>query len=201
VVADSHPVVREQSAALEESRARLRQLERSYLPRFNLLFNTYARGTGVRPDGTVKGGLGGLTPEIGNWAIGLNILFPLMDRPAIGAREAAERQRQLAESARYDRVIEDLEAQFGRAQALANGAQLVSGNTPFLLSAAQSTQQQATARYQSGLSSIVEVADAQRLLTQAEIDDSLAKLNVWRGLLLMASAQGDLEPFLQRAQP
>jgi len=43
------------------------------------------------------------------------------------------------------------------------------------------------------------VADAERLLTQAEIDDALAKLNVWRALLAMAAAQGDLGAFLQQA--
>lgn len=196
-----HPLAAEQNAAIDESRARLRVFERSYLPRFNLLVNTYARGTGVQPDGTVKDGLGGLRPDVSNWAVGLNVIFPLLDRPAIEARELAERQRQVVETARYARVIEDLEAQMGRAQTLLDGAQRAAANTPFQLAAAQQTEQQATARYQSGLSGIVEVADAQRLLTQAEIDDAIAKLSVWRGSLLVATAQGSLDPFLQRVQP
>ena len=196
-----HPLAAEQNAAIEESRARLRVAERSYVPRFNVLFNTYARGTGVRPDGRVKSGFGGWTPEVGNWAVGMNVLFPLMDRPAIGARVQAERQRQLTEAARYDRVITDLAAQFGRSQALLDGASRVSLNTPFQLAAARGTFDQATARYQSGLTGIVEVADAQRLLTQSEIDDAISKLNVWRGLLLVATAQGNLDPFLARVQP
>lgn len=196
-----HPVVVEQNAAIDESRARLRLFERSYFPRFNLLFNTSARGSGVRPDNTTEGGLGGLKPDVGNWAVGLNVLFPIFDRPAIEARELAERQRQVVETARYERVIEDLEAQMGRAQTLLDGAQRATLNTPFQLAAAQATYQQATARYQSGLSGIVEVADAQRLLTQSEIDDVIAKLSVWRGLLLVATAGGSLDPFLQRVQP
>lgn len=201
ILLNRHPLATEQNAAVDESLARLRQYERSYFPRFNVLFNTYARGSGIRPDGTVKSGLGGLTPDVSNWAVGLNILFPLLDRPAIQAREQAERQRQVTERARYDRVIEDLEAQFGRAQALLDGASRAAANTPFQLAAATATFQQATARYQSGLSGIVEVADAQRLLTQSEIDDAIAKLNVWRGLLLVATAQGEIDPFLQRVQP
>jgi outer membrane protein TolC len=196
-----HPLAAEQNAAVEESQARLRIAERSYFPRLNLLVNTYARGSGVRPDGSVKGGFGGLQPEVTNWAVGMNVIFPLLERPAIAAREAAERQRQVAERARYDRVIDDLEAQMGRASALLDGAQRAAANTPFQLAAARAVEQQATARYQSGLSGIVEVADAQRLLTQAEIDDSIAKLNVWRGLLLVSTAEGSLNPFLQRVQP
>jgi outer membrane protein TolC len=82
-----------------------------------------------------------------------------------------------------------------------DGARRAADNTPFQLAAARATFQQATARYQSGLSLIVEVADAQRLLTQAEIDDAIAKLNVWRGMLLLATAQGNITPFVQRVQP
>jgi hypothetical protein len=42
----------------------------------------------------------------------------------------------------------------------------------------------------------VEVADAQRLLLQAESEDDLERLAVWRPLLGEALAQGDLEPFM-----
>ena len=65
--------------------------------------------------------------------------------------------------------------------------------------AARAATDQATARYQSGLGNIDEVAEAQRLLTQAEIDDALARLGVWRALLGVATAAGDIQPFLAEA--
>jgi hypothetical protein len=46
----------------------------------------------------------------------------------------------------------------------------------------------------------VEVADAERLLLQAEIEDNLARLTVWRSLLGQALAHGDLQPFLELAR-
>jgi hypothetical protein len=46
------------------------------------------------------------------------------------------------------------------------------------------------------LATIVEVADAEGLLAQAQMDDAVARLNVWRGLFGLAYAQGDLQPFL-----
>ena len=49
--------------------------------------------------------------------------------------------------------------------------------------------------------SYLEVADAQRLLTQAEIDDALARLGVWRGLLGVAIAAGDIQPFVNEVGP
>jgi outer membrane protein TolC len=45
----------------------------------------------------------------------------------------------------------------------------------------------------------VDVADAQRLLAQAEIDDALARLSVWRALLAWQAALGDIRPFLDQA--
>ncbi|HEV8612806.1 MAG TPA: TolC family protein [Gemmatimonadales bacterium] len=191
-----HPLAQEQRAAVDEAQARWRVLDRSYFPRFNLLADTYARGTGARTNGTTLGGFGGLGPTVKNWAVGLNITFPAFDRSAIAARQETELHRQLAETARYDRLSKELTAQFDRAQATLESARRVAQNTPIQLQAARAVEQQATARYRSGLAIIVEVADAQRLLTQAEIDDALARLNVWRGLLAIAVAQGDLEPFL-----
>jgi outer membrane protein TolC len=67
------------------------------------------------------------------------------------------------------------------------------------MTAARAATEQATARYRSGLGNIDDVAEAQRLLTQAEIDDALARLGVWRGLLGVATAAGDLQPFLAEA--
>jgi len=45
-----------------------------------------------------------------------------------------------------------------------------------------------------------EVAEAQRLLAQAEIDDAVARLGVWRALLAAAQARGDLAPFLDKVK-
>jgi outer membrane protein TolC len=76
------------------------------------------------------------------------------------------------------------------------GARQVAANTPVQVGSARTAAQQASARYESGLGTIDAVAEAQRLVTQAEIDDALARLSVWRGLLGVASAAGDIQPFI-----
>jgi outer membrane protein len=82
------------------------------------------------------------------------------------------------------------------AAALLEAARAVAANTPVQLAAAQQSESQARARYDAGLTSIVEVADAQSLLAQAELQDQLARVEVWDALLATAAAQGDLSPFL-----
>jgi outer membrane protein len=92
-----------------------------------------------------------------------------------------------------------LKARWNMAVATLGGAKNVAANTPVQVAAARAATEQATARYQSGLGNIDAVAEAQRLLAQAEIDDALARLGVWRALLGVATAAGDLQPFLAEA--
>jgi outer membrane protein TolC len=189
-------VALEQNAAIEQARAQLRALERSYFPRFYLQGAAYARGTGAEMNGQNLGGLNGLAPSTQDYALGLTVQFPVMDRAATQAREAAQSATVRAQTARGQQIATDLRAQWNAAVARLDGARRVAGNTPVQVSAARTALQQATARYQSGLGIIDDVAEAQRLLTQAEIDDALARLGVWRGLLQVAAAAGDIQPFL-----
>jgi outer membrane protein TolC len=179
--------------------ARLRVLERSYFPRFFLQGSAYARGTGAETNGRILGGLNGLGPTVQDYALGLTVTFPVMDRAAIHAREAERSAAIRAETARAQQIATDLQAQWNRAVAVLDGARQIAANTPAELMAARAAVNQASARYQSGLGTIDGVAEAQRLLTQAEIDDALASLGIWRGLFGIAAAAGDLQPFLTEA--
>ena len=195
----ANPIAAEQGAVLDRTKAELRALERTYFPRFSVQGSAYARGTGAETDGALLGGLNGLGPSVQNYAVGFTVTFPAMDLPALQARRAMQSANIRAETARSQQIATDLKARWNAATARLHGAHEVAANTPIQVSAARSALQQSTARYQSGLANIDEVAEAQRLLTQAEIDDSLARLSVWRGLLEIATVAGDLQPFLMEA--
>jgi outer membrane protein TolC len=195
----ANPIAIEQDAAVERARAQLRALERTYFPRFSLQGSAYARGTGAETNGTLLGGINGLAPSVQDYALGFTVTFPALDLPAIQARRAAQSANVRAETARYQQIATELHARWNAAAARLRGAREVVANTPVQVSAARAALQQSTARYQSGLANIDEVAEAQRLLTQSEIDDALARLSVWRGLLEIATVAGDLQPFLAEA--
>jgi outer membrane protein TolC len=192
----AHPMAREQTAIVEQEQAQLRALERSYFPRFYLQGAAYARGSGAETDGRLLGGLNGLAPSVQDYALGFTVSFPVADLPAVQAREAAQSAAVRAQAARSQQIATDLRAQWNIAVATVQGARRIAANTPVQVSAARAAADQATARYKSGLGNIDEVAEAQRLLTQAEIDDALARLGVWRGLLAVATAAGDIRPFV-----
>jgi outer membrane protein len=193
------PIAVEQNAVVRQTQAQLRALERSYFPRFSAQAVAYARGTGADVDGARLGGFNGLGPTIQNVGVGFTVTFPVLDLPAIRARESAQSATIRAETARLQQIATDLRAQWNRAVASLQGSRQVVANTPVQVAAARAATQQATARYESGLGTIDQVADAQRLLTQAEIDDALARLGVWRALLEVAAAAGDIQPFLAEA--
>jgi outer membrane protein len=194
-----NPVTAEQNAVVEQKKAELQILERSYVPRFVAQGAAYARGTGAELNGTRPGGLNGLAPDTQNYVLGFSVTFPLMDFKSIRAREAERSAEVRAESARSQEITTELTAQWNAAQAALTGSRSVAANTPVQRSSAEAALQQATARYQSGLGTLVEVAEAQRLLTQAQIDDGLARLNVWRALLRVETVAGDIQPFLVEA--
>ena len=192
----ANPSIAEQNAVIEQAQAQLRTLERSWFPRFYLQGAAYARGTGAEVNGQRLGGLNGLGPNVQDYAVGLTVTFPIMDIAALRAKEAAQSATIRGQAARAEQIAVDLKAQWNRAVATVRGARRIAANTPTEVRAAHAAVDQATARYQAGLGTIDDLAEAQRLFTQAEIDDVLARLGIWRGLLGIAAAAGDLQPFI-----
>jgi len=86
-----------------------------------------------------------------------------------------------------------------RAEILA-ASRRIAENTPVAVQAARDAERQATARYRarSGLRRAWWPRRS-ACSRKAEIDDSVARLNVRRAQLLLARAVGDLGPFLERA--
>ncbi|PYU99087.1 MAG: hypothetical protein DMG26_17140 [Acidobacteria bacterium] len=195
--ASAHPIAVAEKARVDETHAREQILERSYYPKFNFQSTIFGRGSGANTDGTVADGLNGLGLERSNWAAGITVSLPLFDIFSIRARKDIEKSNERAEAARYDQAIQDLTGQLEEARAALEGARRVAENTPVELLAARDTETQAGARYRSGLATVVEVAEAQGLLVQAETDDALARLAVWNNLASVAAAQGDLQPLIQ----
>jgi outer membrane protein TolC len=193
-----HPLARDQMAAIREVQAQEKILAKTDYPRLFLQAEGFARGSEVPSGGTSNGNWNGLAPARGNWVAGITILFPdLFGFKALSEEKHISKANERAEQARYDQTLQDLTGQIDAARDQLKSAKLIAQETPTELSAAQQSETQSRSRYQAGLATIVEVAEAENLLAQAEMDDVVARLNVWQGLFSVAYAQGDLNPFLQ----
>ena len=97
--------------------------------------------------------------------------------------------------AQVEEVLQHDRSLFAQAASMLDASYRISDLTPVTLGAAREAEQQAIARYQAKLATADDVAQAQRLLAQAEIDDAVARLDAWRAILRYAYARGDLELF------
>lgn len=193
-----HPLARDQMAAVREVQAEEKILQKSNYPRLFLQAEVFGRGSEVPNNGSIIGNWNGLAPGRENWVTGITILFPdVFGFKARSTEEQISKAQERSQQARYDQTIQDLKGQVQSARDQLNAAQLVARQTPTELGAARQSETQSRARYQSGLATLVEVADAENLLAQAQMDDAIARLNVWRGLFSVAYAQGNLQSFLQ----
>jgi outer membrane protein TolC len=191
-----HPFALAQQSLLDTIRARQNVLARSYYPKFNWQSSLFARGSGAFIDGSLRY-TRGFYPDTANWATGLSLTFSPTDIFGLRAKKKIEDFNFTAEQARYDQTVQRLKASDAKAKVMLDAARKLAANAPLQLKAAQETELRIRARYQAELATVTEVADAQRLLAQAEVEDALAKLSVWRALLAQAKANGDLTPFLE----
>ena len=198
----AHPLVQVRQAALEDARAQQQVLSRSNLPRVFAQSSVFARGSGAHPDGLLDGGAGGLGFERANWAAGFQLVVPnVFEFSALRARKASAAAAARAQSALYDESVLTITSQQQAAGVMMDAARTVAQNTPVQLEAARQTEAQARARYEAGLASIIEVAEAQSLLAFAETQDQLARVDLWRAAVASASAWGDLSPVLRLVRP
>jgi outer membrane protein len=191
-----HPLLDRQSAAAESARARVDALDHANVPKLGVLLSVNGRGSGFEASG-VPDAVDGIWPTRFNWVAGVSLTFGALDAFSIQARQRAEEGTERAERARADQIYLALKMQSARVRAVLETARRIAENTPIQLKAANDAYAQARARYDSGLGTLTDVADAQRLLAQAEIDDVLARLAIWRTLAAASRVQGDLDPFLR----
>ena len=195
--AAAHPLAQARQASLDQAHAQETVLSHTDLPRVLVQSSVFARGSGANPNGSFDGGIDGLGLQRANWAAGVEILFPnVFDFSSLRARKAAAAASARASGALYDEAILTVTSQQQTAAAVVQAARAIAANTPIQLAAAEQSERQARSVYDAGIATVIEVAQAQSMLAQAEVQNQLARVDVWRALLAVAVASGDLRPFL-----
>jgi outer membrane protein len=194
-----HPLADLGEAERDAARARRDFAASAYRPKLDLLGAVYGRGTGALVDGSFEGGSEGLWPERTNWALGLAVRFPLLDFTTRQQTKVREYLEQAAE-ARYEYAVDRVASDLGRARIHLDAARRIAENTPAELEAARALQVQARARYDAGLATILEVAEAERILRRAATEEALARLDLWRARFEVAAAEGDLSAVLSELE-
>ncbi len=190
-----HPLALHQAAIIKTVQARQEVLKHEWRPRIYLEGAIFSRGSGTELRRSVN--RIGYLPSVPNWAVGLKAQFSVMDIFAIKAKERDVGSQVLQERSNYEEVMQILKSRDAQARALIDGSTRLAQNAPILLQAAQETEMRSRTRYGVGLCTVVDVAEAEKLLVQAQVNFRLAGLAVWKSYLAASEAHGDLSPFLQ----
>lgn len=192
VALDHHPAMRRAGAVLDQRDAELRAIKRSIAPQIDLIGSAFARGSSRDAIGGYRDNGSGLVPDVGNWAVGMQVSVPLGNIPKARAEASVQRARIDAARAERDLAKAELVERITRARTDLSAARQIAAIMPSAIQAARTGKSQQRVRFQHGLATVVEVAAAQATLIQAESQNAIARINVWRATLTLALAQGDV---------
>jgi outer membrane protein len=195
---ETHPLAILRSAEVSTAHSEVISMQKQYRPRLWFHSGIWARGSGVRENEHPV--LDGTLPQNANYVAGLGIDFPILNYYPIKAKVRGLRETEAAQRANYDLAIQQITQKDARARVLLDKAKRLAEETPVLVKAARDNELKASERYRVGLSNVLEVAEAQRILQNALVQDSVAQVRIWRALLATAYAHGDLKPFIDLAK-
>lgn len=181
------PEVRAAQALLLQQQG-VTHLARSELaPSLQLTAGLNARAGGAAPSsGQVPVG-DGWVPAVPNWDVGVILAWPLFDASSL-ARVSASREREAQRAAEEGLTRQSLR---GGAATAAESFRVTTLALPSLarsVEAAQANHAQAEARFKAGLGSSVELADAEALRLQAEIDLAVGRFEQARARARLSRA-------------
>jgi outer membrane protein TolC len=191
-----NPLILSADRAVHAADDRKRAAAMEFLPRVEIAAAIWGRGNGLFSGGAKLGFAQGVAPDTPNWAAGIAATIPILQYPEIRARiDLAAANARLA-LARRDAVTQQVQTQIDSARAILKNAYRAADEARISLESSRAALNQAQGRYRAGLYTIDAVAEALRLVAQAEASDAVARTDIWRARMLLARAVGDLGPLL-----
>lgn len=191
-------------SVVDANEAKIKAIRRREYPSISFIAGSWARGSGIAdqilPNGDFKydksfsGGVG-FRPYL-DWMVGVSTIWNITTLFRTGYEAKAQRQVAVMAQERYNEETLRVESELERARLRYVAALEAARQAPIQLSAAQDAFAQAKARYDAGLSSILELTQTYALLNRAEVDASMAKGNVWRAVIQFSAASGNLGLFI-----
>lgn len=192
----SHPLVRMKRAEIDRWRAKQIVLDKAYRPHLWLNSSLWGRGStdGVNP---IRPVAGGFLPQVFNYMVGFSYSFPVMEYFPLKAQKRMAHSNELAARADYNLALLLLEKKDASSRIMLEQNRKVAEQTPKLVEAARVKEIKVLKRYSVGLTNVVSLAAAEQTLAEAEVENAIAQVGVWRSILALGYAQGDLDTFFK----
>jgi outer membrane protein len=175
--ASRDPRVAEALAKVRAQEARTRAIFAEMRPDLTATGTFSVRAGGAPPNSGISADLDGWLPSVPNWDVGLVFTWPIYDATII-ARGHASQARALALRDEVAALKQALTADVQRAYIAVQIARDTLPGLERAATAAIANWEQADARFRAGLGTAIELADAEALRTEAEIDLALGKFEL-----------------------
>ncbi|HEY1554653.1 MAG TPA: TolC family protein [Kofleriaceae bacterium] len=187
------PALRAALDSLDGQRAVTRSIEREHWPDFVFSAGLTGRAGGATVAGASNPAGNGFVPDVPNWDALVLVAVPIFDR-TIDVRAATSRRTERVRSAELDAERERLRGATTQAYVDLQVAQSALPALQRALDAARANEDQVDARFKAGLSSSVELADSEALLTDAEIQLAIGQFQLSRARALLARVNAEVIP-------
>jgi outer membrane protein len=167
-------------AELRSEEQRTRAIAASLRPDLSLTATLSGRAGGAPPSGNGSpADHSGWLPEVPNWDVGVVFSWPIFDG-TVRARESASRAREQVRRDEIGLVRHEHVTAIRLAYAAVDEARRALPGLERMVEAARANYAQAEARFSSGLGTSVELADAEAVRTDSEIQLALGNFEVAR---------------------
>lgn len=192
----NHPQLQFFDTRVKATQARATSVRRSALPSITLVGAVWARGSGVGANDSFKTDFAsGTHYQVHNYLLGISTRWVISDLLPTHQRFKSEQQRVLRDTELYNEQLLGVQRQQRVSNLQYDVAMEQARIAPVQLAAARTAYAQAYARYQTGLTDLPTLLQSVVTLNRAEGDLAIAYSNVWRSLLSIAAAKGDLTLF------
>jgi outer membrane protein TolC len=150
------------------------------------------RAGGAAPSSTTTGGVpygDGWLPDVANWHVGVVLQWNVFDATIL-ARRSASAAREEAAQADLELVRRYVSLDTERAWLDLDAAMQAVPRLEQSVAAARANQAQAEARFRAGLGTIIELTDAETLLTRAELELAVGTFDVARARATLGRMMG-----------
>jgi outer membrane protein TolC len=190
----NHPYLLHLEAQKNTTEAGLREIQHAWAPQLDIWGNLYARGSGVNANGVVNKNEGwGLSRT--NAGIGLQVSFPVLQFSKLNIKKRQYAFLLKADEARLAQARLDIAKQVESAALQYRQDAKIAAKTPVQLQIATDVYEGLKLSYEAGLIDYTRLYQSQYELTKAELGNATAQLQLWRSLLAIAIAKGNLALF------
>jgi outer membrane protein len=188
---DRHPYFQSIIEQKRLTEANLKIIQKSLAPQLDMWGNAYARGSGAEANGSVDKIQGfGLTRM--NVGVGVQLSFPILKYKRVNIEKKQYQFLLQSDDAKLAQARLDISKQIEDAVMQYQQDVKIAGKSPQLLKAANDVYQGLKLSYETGLIDFTRLANSQYELQRAEVNDANARLQLWRSLLSIAVAKGNL---------